>query len=504
MMEQEQKFFKSDEQSDEQSDELSDKQYAKIKKALKEAREQGIALGCVEGDLWGDLLELGRLLMQEHVDEQGDGDLGPTIEHEGKTLNRLETRYEKRYVSVFGELRIMRTVYGTRESQKHELVPLDARLNLPEGDFSFLLQDWSQAFCVQGSYKQSGKTIEKILGIGQSVRSLEHMNGAMARDVEEFHVSQPEPVAEEEGPILVLTADGKGIPMRRENPLEIPQGRRGKGDKANKKRMACVGAAYTIQPFVREAEDVVEEQHRQELEKERPQPLHKRMRAELTREIEGDEVNGKDRIFRWFTETAAARNPDGEKAVVCLMDGERALWKKAEDYGVDAVCILDIYHVLERLWSAAYCFLAEGSQEAEAFVTERLTRLLKGQVGRVIGGLKQMMNKQALRGTKKKQLQAVITYMENNRDSMQYDYYLEMGYPIGSGVVEGACRHLVKDRMEGTGMRWRTEGAQSMLDLRAVYLNGDWEKFQEYRVEQNVRKLYPYRERIQELWSIAA
>ncbi len=237
---------------------------------------------------------------------------------------------------------------------------------------------------------------------------------------------------------------------------------------------------------------------------DRPQPRHKQVRAELTRELGGEEVKGKDRIFTWFTQARQARNGEGGKAVVCLMDGERALWKKAGDYAVDAISILDIYHVLERLWSAAYCFYPEGSAEAATFVTDRLTRLLKGQVGRVIGGLKQMGSKQGLRGAKKKQLAAAVTYLENNRDYMRYDYYLDCGYPIGSGVVEGACRHLVKDRMEGTGMRWRTEGAQAMLDLRAVYLNGEWADFQAYRVRQNGHTLYPYRERVQEIWDIAA
>lgn len=351
---------------------------------VQEASENGEAIHQVEGALWQGLLNLGLLLLQGYVEEQGDGDLGPTIEHQDKTLKRLESLHEKRYVSVFGEIRIARTVYGTRESQKHELVPLDARLNLPEGDFSFLLQDWSQAFCVQGSYKQSSETIEKILGIGQAVRSLEHMNRAMARDVESFRETQAAPAAEEEGPILVLTADGKGVPMRRDACVEAlpPAGRRRKGEKANKKRMACVGAAYTVQPFVRGTEDVVDELFRQERKHDRPKPLHKRIRAELTREIEGEKVNGKDRVFTWFSETMKTRNADGERKVVCLMDGERALWKKAEAYGVDAIRILDIYHVMERLWKAAYCFCTEGSEDAERFVTERLRRLLEGQVGR--------------------------------------------------------------------------------------------------------------------------
>lgn len=487
---------------------LHSDQFDKLVESLREAVKNGETIDQVEKGLWQRLLELGRLMLQEFVEQQGTGDLGPTTEHEGKSLRRLEFSHKKRYVSVFGEISIERTVYGTRESQKHELIPLDARLNLPESDFSFLLQEWSQGFCVQGSYNQSRETIELILGIGQSVRSLEHMTGAMANEVEEFHATQPVPAEETEGSILVVTGDGKGVPMRREaseSEAKIDsQGRRKKGEKANKKRQACVGAVYTINPFVRQAEDVVDEIFRKEQKEKRPVPLNKQMRAELTRDIEGVEVNGKDRIFQWFQEQKHARNPDGIKPVVCIMDGDRALWSKAVEYGLDAIGILDIYHVMERLWSAAYCFHSEGSEEAESFVTARLTRILEGDVGRVIGGFKQMATKNQLRGAKKKQLERVITYLENNQKYMQYDYYLACGYPIGSGVVEGACRHLVKDRMEGTGMRWQTNGAQSMLDLRAIFLNGDWKDFQEHRIEQNVINLYPYREMIQERWSMAA
>ena len=143
---------------------------------------------------------------------------------------------------------------------------------------------------------------------------------------------------------------------------------------------------------------------------------------------------------------------------------------------VGVVCILDLFHVLERLWQAAHCFHPEGSEEARAFVTDRLLRLLRGEVGYVIGGLKQMATKHKLKGSRARQLSAVIGYLERNRRFMHYDQYLASGYPIGSGVAEGACRHLVKDRMELTGMRWCIPGAQAMLDLRAVYINGDWDR----------------------------
>ena len=178
----------------------------------------------------------------------------------------------------------------------------------------------------------------------------------------------------------------------------------------------------------------------------------------------------------------------------------RRLDQMSKTLGVLIVCILELYHVLERLWSAAYCFHPESSDQAQRFVAERLRRLLEGEVGYVIGGLKQMGTKHKLSRSKQDQLLKVIVYLKNNRSYMRYDQYLSQGYPIGSGVVEGACRHVVKDRMEGTGMRWCMPGAQAMLNLRAVYLNGDWDAFQCYRMNTTTRKLYPCRQFIRRLY----
>jgi len=481
-------------------------EFNEILEAVRRAAGEGIPIDEVEKDLWSKMLSLGRALLEGYVERQGNGDLGERVEYEGRSLRRLEGDRERRYVSVFGEITISRTVYGTRERQRHEVVPLDARLGLPESDFSYLLQEWDQAFCVQGSYAESSRTVERILGIGQSVRSLEHMNGAMAQDVEAFRISQPTPVEEAEGAILVATSDGKGVPMRRESEGAGPisHGRRKKGEKANTKREACVGAVYSIEPFERTAADVVDEVMRKQCRERRPMPQNKRVRAELTREIDGEEVAGKEITFSWLAEQIRERGRNGAKALVCVMDGDRALWRMVAKYLKWAVCILDLFHVMERLWAAAHCFHAEGSDEAEGFVKERLERILEGEVGRVIGGLKQMATKQKLKGTRRKRLDQAIGYLENNRGYMRYDEYLEKGYPIGSGVAEGACRHLVKDRMELTGMHWRTEGAQAMLDLRAVYLNDDWDAFHEHRVEMNTCELYPYRRQIQAEWRMAA
>jgi len=477
-------------------------QFEQIAAFVREASRDGRPIHQVELGLWERLLSLGHIMLEGFLAGVGSGDLGPTLEHEGRTLNRLEQTHPRRYVSIFGELPIHRHVYGTRETQKHEVVPLDARLELPDSEFSYVLQGWDQQLCVEGPYDEARQTVKKILGLGQSVRSLEQMNLEMSRQVDSFFESRPTPPPDEQGPILVLTSDGKGIPMRKDHPAQ--SGRRKKGEKANKKRMACVGAVYTIEPFVRSADDVVDEVMRKEAAENRPVPQHKQVRAELTRPIAGVEVNGKDRIFAWFQEQMKALNPQRKKPVVCVMDGERALWKKLLAYLTGVICILDIFHVLERIWQAAHCFHPEGSDEAREFVSQRLRRILQGDVGRVIGGLKQMAVKQNLRGAKLKQLQSAIGYLHNNRRFMHYDQYLSAGYPIGSGVAEGACRHLVKDRMERTGMRWVVPTAQAMLDLRAVHASDQWEIFQNYRIEAEGQKLYPYQQLVASNWENAA
>jgi len=375
-------------------------------------------------------------------------------------------------------------------------VPLDARLGLPAGEFSYLLENWAQRFCVKGAFAEARGSLAELLGLGPGVRSLEHMNQAVAAAAPAFADSRPVPPAAEEGELLVLTADGKGVPMRRPpaaGPRRHPR-RRKKGEKAKQKQMAYVGAAYTIARFVRTADQVVQELHAAAAPPARPAPCHKHVWAEMTRVVEGETCNGRVALFARLAEERRRRDPPEHKPTVCLFDGEAALWDAWLEWLGDTVGILDIFHVLERLWDAAYCFHAEGSREAEAFVTVRLRMVLEGRVGGVIGGLRQMGTKHGLKGAKARALAVVANYLDNNRDFMHYDAYLAAGYPIGSGVAEGACRHLVKDRLEQTGMRWTVAGAQAMLHLRATYLNGDWDAFWEYRIGEEQKRLYQPRD----------
>ncbi len=413
---------------------------------IQQAAQEGTRIDLVEKDLWQRLLRLGRVSLQAYIHAQGTGDLGPTLTCEDRVVKRLEGVYPRRYGSIFGDLKIDRTAYGSRPTQKLEVVPLDGRLGLPDSDFSHLLQDWDQSFCVQGSYDQSRQSVQRILGLGQTLGSLETMSQTMSQEVPGFFEHLPTPPPADKDSIIVLTADHKGVKMRRtaeQGPA--PTGRRKKGEKPQKK-MACVGGVYTIEPFVRTADEVVNEVLREEKQTKRPRPQDKRLRAELTQRHEGEEIKGTEFIFPWFTQEVAQRNPQGNRPVVCVMDGERKLWRILKALFPTVVCILDLYHVLERLWTMANCFYPESSPEAKEFVATRLKRLLEGKAGYVIGGIKQMGVKNKLSKGKRKKLNAAITYLENHRAFMKYDQYLAAGYPIGSGVVEGACRHVVKDR----------------------------------------------------------
>ena len=307
------------------------KRFQMIEEAIRQATLQGKRIDVVEENLWDNMLSLGRLMLTSFVAGQGTGDLGPTLQHEGRTLNRLGQLHNKPYVSVFGPLpAIERTVYGTRETQKHQVIPLDARMGLPESDTSYLLQQWSQSFCVKGSYKDAQTDLEQILRLRPSVRVLEDMNASMSKDVDGFRSSQPAPSHDDEGEILVVTGDCKGVRIRGEKPPEaeeVSSHVRKRGPRPGTKREACVGGVYSIDRFVRTTEDVVDDVVRKHRAQDRPTPQNKVLRAELTHAVNGKEINGKDVIFEWFGDPIEARRTSLSQEIVCVMDGTPTLWK---------------------------------------------------------------------------------------------------------------------------------------------------------------------------------
>src|SRR5436190_8498573 len=182
---------------------------------LTSALHEALPMHRVESGLWDLALRLGRQALSAFLDAHGSGDQGPAVTlPDGQEVRRLEALHSRRYVSIFGEFTLQRTVYGSREGQALAFVPLDNRLQLPESVFSYLLQDWDQALALEQAFGQVNETITRMLRLRQSVDTLEGMNRQMAADVGWFREVLPPPPAAEEAQIVVTTADGKGVVIR--------------------------------------------------------------------------------------------------------------------------------------------------------------------------------------------------------------------------------------------------------------------------------------------------
>jgi hypothetical protein len=479
---------------------------------VHQAAAEGRPAHELERQLFSRVLALGREAFSLFLRLQGPGDLGEQVRlPDGSTALRLEQPHERPYRCVFGDFTLTRTCYGSREGQKIVFVPLDNRLQLPQSDYSYLLQQWDQALGCDCAFARVAATLFDVLGVKQPVDSLERGNRHLAEAVAPFRQSRPLPRPEEEGELFVLSGDGKGVVLRKGPGDPAPKAHRNKGDKANKKRMAIVGALYSVDRHERTPEELTAALFRDPRQPgakptKRPEPVGKHLWARLSRAADGALGEPIDAVFGWQKAELGRRDPKGVKEVACVMDGQEALWEgKRRHFGASVVEVLDLLHVTPRLWQAAHLFHKEGSAEAQAFVRQRVLRVLQGRSKGVVKGLRRLGTTRGLSGHKKKKLRTMCNYLEANAGRMRYDEYLRKGYPIASGVIEGACRHYVKDRMERSGMRWSKQGAQAMLDVRSEYLNGDWEAFYAFRINRETQRLYPLRHLLEALqWPLAA
>ena len=429
--------------------------------------------------------EVQRLLLLAHLQLRGNGDVGPALRVPQATAEllfthrRLGTRSLK---TIFGPVEIHRMGYSRDGSPS--IYPLDQALALPARSFSYELQRRLVKAAVQNPFLESVQTIAELTGVSASKRSLEEILPDAAQDFDAFYRQRS--VAHATGSILVAAVDGKGIPMVKPGGAQ-PTPRLTKGQKANKKRMATVATVFTRAPWVRTPEQVIESLFptRRQTAGEAPappRPENKRVWASL--------LKGKTAVIQEVAEEMARRDPLRSLTRVALTDGERALQIRV-GRELNVTLILDLMHAMEKLWKAAYVFHAEGSLAADLWVMDRTLRILFGEVGQVVKGIRQSITKRALSGPKRKTLNAVANYLYRNRAYMRYDQYLANGWPIASGPVEGACKNLIKDRMERSGMRWTEQMAEAIVQLRAIYLSGDFDDYWQFHIEQDQRRLYP-------------
>lgn len=441
----------------------------------------------VELTLFRRLLALGAQLLRLFFVQRAAVRPNEPTAPDGTRLKYQEKR-PTTYFSVFGKVRFRRH-YFHAPGQKG-VCPLDAELSLPSRCYSDLLRDWAEYCTTNESYNESNRVLKRILGLSISKQALETAVQEDAVDVEAFYEQKAAPPLETEGPILVIQADGKGIPMIRDEPADQPV-RRGKGQKRTKKKESVVTAIYTIEPYPRMPQQVADAlmrdlerdkgPERTSTQPQRPAPVGKEVRATM---------KGKDVALERLVRRVAQRDGEHIQQRAALTDGAEALQDRVLSKFPDFELILDIIHVSEYLWDAVNALLGETHPDRTAWVKEQFLLILSGKTTAVIQTLESLVQKPSTSPAQREVLNTTIGYYRRNLPYMRYDRYLDRGWPISSGVVEGACGHLVKDRMEQSGMRWTKSGAQAILDLRAVRVNDDWDAYQSFRQQCQHQRLY--------------
>lgn len=446
---------------------------------------QSATVDHIERGLFRSLLRLGaKLLLLFLVTRAQNISREPVSLEDGQEVP-YHSEKKRTYFSIFGKLPFWRPYFY--KSGVDGQSPLDAELSLGSDRYSDFLREIAEYLGVYVAYNKVADLQAQFFDLELSTRVLQQLIETDAVDVEAFYAQKPPPPSEEEAEILVIQADGKGVPIVLETPAE-PQVRLGKGKKRGRKKEAVVTSVYTIAPAPRTPEHVIASYFHQEsepvdktVESKRPKPQNKHVWATL---------EGKDVALTRLTKRVKVRQGDHIQDLVALCDGCEALQTRIEAHFPAFTLILDFIHADEYLWKVANNLLGETAEERTEWVTHRALQMLSGETEQIITEFRRLAQEPQRTASQQERLLKTANYFERNLAYMDYPTYLSKGWPIASGVIEGACRHLVKDRMELSGMRWTQDGAENLLRLRAVAENQDWDAFHDFRKRQRHARLY--------------
>jgi len=385
---------------------------------------------------------------------------------------------KQHYVSIFGKLRFARPYFY--HQGKDGQTPLDAKLSLGDDCYSDLVREVNDYLGVYDVYHKASDILERLLGLNLSTRVIQTNLGEDATDVSAYYAQKPAPLANSEAEILVIQADGKGIPMILEETKTDPV-RLGKGEKHGRKQEAIVTSVYSIERFTRTPEQVIASYY-DKISLGRPsQPQNKHLWATL---------DGKDVALSRLAEQVRSRLGSHIQHKIALCDGCKSLQTRIAKYFPDFIQVLDFIHANEYLWKLANALFGETNDQRFEWMKTHTLQLLSGKTKRLIAKFRSLAKQPKISKSKRTQLITTANYFERNLPFMDYPTYLSNGWAIASGVIEGACRHFVKDRCELSGMRWSQSGAENLLRLRAVAENNDWDDYHAYRKLQRHQRLY--------------
>lgn len=439
--------------------------------------------------------QLMRQLLQDHLDLRA---LREEADHAAAAVaagrSRVERGHGRALATVVGPVTVRRLAF--RAPGKPNIYPADDALALPLTRHSLGLRRLAVLEAAHGSYDDAHRAIERRCGQVAGKRQLEELVRAAAVDVAAFYTART-PVPSTGEVLLVLSADAKGIVMRpdalRPDTAKAAAGKkRGRGifrtrlasgEKSCRKRMAALACVYDAAPAPRRPHDVIAVPGgRTGVRALRKGP---RARAKwLTASIDRDAAA----VIAAAFDQAEARDPAHRRCWVVLVDGDRhqidLVEAEAARRKVTIHLIVDLIHVIEYLWKASWCFHAKDDPAAEDWVAERALALLHGRCAEAAASIARQADDLGLTTERRGGVEECVRYLTNKEPYLGYAQALEQGWPIATGVVEGACRHLIADRFDITGSRWSVEGAEALLLLRAVIINGDFEEYWLHHIEQ--------------------
>ncbi len=440
--------------------------------------------------------ELLRKMLQDHLSLRALEEVRVTevTDSDGVVHGAVEASHRRPLATIFGTVDVERLAY--RHRGHPNLHPADALLNLPTERHSHGLRRLAAVEASRGSFEEAAAALERATGQHVGKRQVESLSARSVTDVEEFYETSERTEVDEQD-VLVISADGKGIVMRPDSLREATAKaaaaaqtklttRLSKGEKRNRKRMAEVGAVYDVTPVARNPHDVMARKAGEDHPPEAPKAKNKWLTASVVEDA-------KEVVGRLFDE-AERRDPGHKRRWVALVDGNNhqieRIGAEAQARGLEITIVVDLVHVLEYLWAAAWCFFAEGDTAAEDWVCDRALSVLEGHAREVATGIRRRATAEGLATSKRKNADEAARYLKNKAPYLDYPTALASGWPIATGIIEGAVRHVVRDRMDVTGARWSVSGAEAVLKLRAVRANGDFDDYWRFHLDHERQRVH--------------
>jgi predicted nucleic acid-binding protein len=439
--------------------------------------------------------DLLRKLLQDHLDLRARREvrLDKVVGADGVVRGSVEQGHRRGLRSVFGLVTVTRLAY--RRKGQANLYPADTALNLPQELHSHGLRRLAAAEAASGSIEEAQSSIERSTGERLGKRQIEEMVGRAGADFDAFYAKRTR-AAGAPHDVLVLTCDGKGIVMRpqalrpataqaAEQAAHKLQTRLSPGEKRNRKRMAEVGGVYDATPAPRTPVDVLARSEKDREVAPGPVADNKWLVASVVEEA----ASVVSRVF----DEAERRDRRHQRTWVALVDGNKhqieRIEAEAQRREVEVSIVVDFIHVLEYLWQAARSFFEDDTQ-AESWVLDKALEILDGHAGQVAAAIRRKATYHGLDPAARAGADRCADYLSNKAPYLDYATALERGWPIATGVIEGACRHLVKDRMDLTGARWGLEGAEAVLRLRALVTNGDFDAYWRFHLSREQERVH--------------